>query len=225
MCDAEVRLIHTTDTRFIVMVETVWLKAGIVREAALVLGGSLLIAAAAQLQIVLPFSPVPITAQTFAVLLIAALFGSKRGSATVFTYLTVGALGLPVFAGGAFGIMRLVGPTAGYLAGFLAAAFVVGLLSERGWDRKLWTAATSMIVGNAIIYAAGILWLSRFVGWEAVLRKGFLPFLPGDALKIVLATVLLPTGWTFIGRSNTRFVTALPRAENSTKNREEAEVP
>jgi biotin transporter BioY len=82
-----------------------------------------------------------------------------------------------------------------------------------------------MIVGNAIIYAAGILWLSRFVGWEAVLRKGFLPFLPGDALKIVLATVLLPTGWTFIGRSNTRFVTALPRAENSTKNREEAEVP
>jgi len=218
-------LIHTTDTRFIVMVETVWLKAGIVREAALVLGGSLLIAAAAQLQIVLPFSPVPITAQTFAVLLIAALFGSKRGSATVFTYLTVGALGLPVFAGGAFGIMRLVGPTAGYLAGFLAAAFVVGLLSERGWDRKLWTAATSMIVGNAIIYAAGILWLSRFVGWEAVLRKGFLPFLPGDALKIVLATVLLPTGWTFIGRSNTRFVTALPRAENSTKNREEAEVP
>jgi len=218
-------LIHTTDTRFIVMVEVVWLKAGFVREAALVLGGSLLIAAAAQMQIVLPFSPVPITAQTFAVLLIAALFGSKRGSATVATYLTVGAWGLPVFAGGAFGIMRLVGPTAGYLVGFLAAAYVVGLLSERGWDRKLWTAATSMIVGNAIIYASGILWLSRFVGWEAVLRTGFLPFLPGDALKIVLATVLLPTGWTFIGRSSTRFVTTLLRAENSTKDREKAAVP
>ena len=218
-------MIHTTDTRFIVMVEAVWLKAGIIREAALVLGGSLLIAAAAQLQIALPFSPVPITAQTFAVLLIAALFGSKRGSATVATYLTVGAWGLPVFAGGAFGIMRLVGPTAGYLAGFLAAAYVVGLLSERGWDRKLWTAATGMIIGNAIIYAAGILWLSRFVGWEAVLRTGFLPFLPGDAPKIVLATVLLPTGWRIIGRSSTQFVTALPRAENSTKEREEAEAP
>ncbi len=218
-------MIHTTDTRFIVMVEAVWLKAGIIREAALVLGGSLLIAAAAQLQIALPFSPVPITAQTFVVLLMAALFGSKRGSATVLTYLTLGTLGLPVFAGGAVGIMRLVGPTAGYLAGFLAAAYVVGLLSERGWDRKLWTAATGMIIGNAIIYAAGILWLSRFVGWEAVLRTGFLPFLPGDALKIVLATVLLPTGWRIIGRSSTQFVTALPRAENSTKEREEAEAP
>lgn len=218
-------MIQATNTRFIVMVEAVWLKAGIVREVALVLGGSLIIAAAAQLQIVLPFSPVPITAQTFAVLLMAALFGSKRGSVTIVTYLTFGAIGLPVFAGGAFGIMRLVGPTAGYLAGFLAAAYVVGLLSERGWDRKLWAAATSMIIGNVIIYAAGILWLSRFVGWEAVLRTGFLPFLPGDALKIVLATVLLPTGWTFIGRSSTQFVAALPRTKNGGNDVETTEPP
>ena len=209
-------MIHTTDSRFIVMVDAVWMKAGILREAALVLGGSLLIGLAAQLQILLPFSPVPITAQTFAVLLIAALFGSKRGLATVITYLMYGAIGLPVFAGGTFGIMRLVGPTAGYLAGFLAAAYVVGSLSERGWDRKPWTAAASMIIGNVIIYAVGIIWLSRFVGWESVLRTGFLPFLPGDAFKIVLATALLPSGWTLLGQSSTRFMSSRPAHNEST---------
>ena len=110
-------------------------------------------------------------------------------------------MGLAVFAGGAFGIARLVGPTAGYLVGFLAAAFVVGLLSERGWDRKPWTTAASMIIGNGIIYVVGVIWLSRFVGWQAVLSTGFLPFLAGVALKIALATILLPAGWKLIGRS------------------------
>jgi biotin transporter BioY len=108
---------------------------------------------------------------------------------------------LPVFAGGALGVARLLGPTAGYLVGFIAAAFVVGLLSERGWDRKAWTTATSMLIGNSIIYMAGVLWLSRFVGWQAVLSTGFLPFLVGDALKLALATVLLPTGWRLIGQA------------------------
>jgi biotin transport system substrate-specific component len=184
-----------------VMIEAVWVKSGVGREVALILGGSLLIALSAQLQFVLPFSPVPITGQTFAVLLLGALYGSKRGPATVVTYLALGVMGLPVFAGGAFGLSRLVGPTAGYLVGFLAAAFVVGLLSERGWDRKPWATAVSMIIGNGIIYVTGILWLSRFVGWQAVLSTGFLPFLPGDALKIALATILLPAGWKLIGRS------------------------
>jgi biotin transporter BioY len=110
-------------------------------------------------------------------------------------------MGFPVFAGGTYGIARLVGPTAGYLVGFLAAAFVVGLLSERGWDRKPWTTAVSMIIGNGMIYVAGVLWLSRFVGWQAVLSTGVLPFLAGDALKITLATILLPAGWKLIGRS------------------------
>jgi biotin transport system substrate-specific component len=192
---------EAADTYHRVMIEAVWLKSGIVRELALLLAGSLLIALSAQLRFVLPFSPVPITGQTFAVLLVGALYGSKRGAATVLTYLGLGAMGLPVFAGGSLGIARLVGPTAGYLVGFLAAAFVVGLLSERGWDRKPWTTAVSMIVGNLIIYAAGVLWLSRFVGWQAVLGAGVLPFLVGDALKIGLAMLLLPAGWTLIGRS------------------------
>ena len=86
--------------------------------------------------------------------------------------------------------------------GFVAAAFVVGLLSERGWDRKPWTTAASMIIGNGVIYVPGLLWLSKFVGWQAVLSTGLLPFLAGDALKIVLATILLPVGWKLIGRSS-----------------------
>jgi biotin transport system substrate-specific component len=183
------------------MIEAVWLKSGIGREVALILGGSLLIALSAQLQFVLPFSPVPMTGQTFAVLLLGALYGSTRGPATVVTYLALGVMGLPVFAGGGFGVARLVGPTAGYLVGFLAAAFVVGLLSERGWDRKPWATAVSMIIGNGMIYVAGVLWLSRFVGWSAVLSTGVLPFLAGDALKIALATILLPAGWKLIGRA------------------------
>jgi biotin transport system substrate-specific component len=197
----EAYMMEAADTYHRVMIEAVWLKSGIGREIALVLGGSLLIALSAQLQFVLPFSPVPITGQTFAVLLLGALYGSKRGPATVVTYLALGAVGLPVFAGGAFGIARLVGPTGGYLLGFVAAAFVVGLLSERGWDRKLWTTAVGMIIGNGIIYVAGVLWLSRFVGWPAVLSTGVLPFLAGDALKIALATILLPAGWKLIGRA------------------------
>ena len=192
---------EAAETRQAVMIDAVWLKVGASREVVLILGGSLLIALSAQLQFALPFSPVPITGQTFTVLLIGALYGSRRGSATVVTYLALGAMGLPVFAGGASGLTRLFGPTAGYLAGFVVAAFVVGLLSERGWDRKPLTTAVSMTIGNFIIYAAGIIWLSRFVGWPAVLSTGFLPFLAGDALKIVLATILLPVGWKFIGRS------------------------
>jgi biotin transport system substrate-specific component len=182
------------------MIDAVWPTAGARREVILILGGSLLIALAAQLQILLPFSPVPVTGQTFAVLLLGALYGSRRGPAAVVTYLMLGAIGLPVFAGGAAGLARFVGPTAGYLVGFVAAAFAVGSLSERGWDRRPWTTAASMIIGNVIIYALGILWLSRFVGWEAVLNTGVLPFLPGDALKIALATILLPSGWGIIGR-------------------------
>jgi biotin transport system substrate-specific component len=192
---------EAVDTHHGVMIEAVWLKSGVGREVALMLGGSLLIALLAQLQFVLPFSPVPITGQTFAVLLLGAIYGSMRGPATVLTYLALGVMGLPVFAGGAFGVAKLVGPTAGYLVGFLAAAYVVGVLSERGWDRKPWATAISMIIGNGMIYVTGVLWLSRFVGWQAVPSTGVLPFLAGDALKIVLATILLPAGWKLVGRS------------------------
>jgi biotin transport system substrate-specific component len=195
----EASRMEAADSGHCVMIEAVWLKSGIGREVVLLLGGALLIALSAQLRFALPFSPVPITGQTFAVLLLGALYGSTRGPATVVTYLALGGLGLPVFAGGTFGIARLIGPTAGYLVGFVAAAFLVGFLSERGWDRKPWTTAVSMIIGNGVIYVAGVLWLSMFVGWPAVLSAGILPFLAGDAVKIALATVLLPAGWKLIG--------------------------
>ncbi|MBF8256550.1 MAG: BioY protein [Anaerolineales bacterium] len=183
-----------------VMIDAVWPAAGFWREGALIVGGCLLIALAAHLQILLPNSPVPVTGQTFAILLLGALYGSRRGPATVVTYLMLGAAGLPVFAGGMAGLARFVGPTAGYLVGFVVAAFTVGWLSERRWDRKPWTTAASMIIGNGIIYALGVVWLWRFVGGEAVLNAGVVPFLPGDALKIALATILLPSGWRIIGR-------------------------
>ncbi len=183
-----------------VMIEAMFPKAGVGREVLLVCGGSLLLALAAQFQIVLPFSLVPVTGQTLAVLLLGALYGSRRGPATVLTYLTLGFLGLPLFAGGACGLARFVGPTGGYLVGFLAAAGVVGFLSERGWDRSLKTAAGAMFLGNLVIYAAGACWLSRFVAWDAVLAAGVFPFLVGDALKIGLATVLLPASWRLVGR-------------------------
>jgi len=181
------------------MIEAVWPTPGVGREAALIAGGSLFIALASQLQVPLPFSPVPVTGQTFAVLLLAAIYGSRRGPAAVLTYLTLGFIGLPVFAGGAFGAARLLGPTAGYLVGFVGAAFVVGTLSERGWDRRPWTTAASMILGNLLIYITGVAWLSGFVGSKSVLAVGVLPFLAGDAIKIALATLLLPAGWKCIG--------------------------
>jgi biotin transport system substrate-specific component len=181
-----------------VMVDTIWPMSGLLREVLLILTGSLLIAAAAQIKIPLPFSPVPITGQTFAVLLLAALYGSKRGLATVITYLALGVAGMPIFAGAVSGIAPLIGPTGGYLVGFLAAAYLVGLLSERGWDRKPWSTAVSMVIGNAIIYALGVLWLAYYVGWGNVLSTGVLPFLPGDIIKIGLATILLPAGWKLI---------------------------
>lgn len=181
-----------------VMVDAIWPMSGLLREVVLILAGSLLIAIAAQIKIPLPFSPVPITGQTFAVLLLGALYGSKRGPATVLIYLALGVTGMPIFAGAAAGIAPLLGPTGGYLVGFLAAAYLVGLLSERGWDRKPWSAAMGMIIGNTVIYALGILWLAYYVGWGKVLATGVLPFIPGDIIKIGLATLLLPAGWRLI---------------------------
>ena len=172
----------------------------IIREIVLVVTGSILIAFAAQFYFPLPFSPVPITGQTFAVLLLAALYGHNRGGLTVLTYLILGIAGRPVFASGTFGIATIIGPTGGYLVGFLPAAYIVGFLSKKGWDRKVWTTATSMIIGNVVIYLVGTTWLSRFVGWDNVLQTGLIPFLIGDGAKIVLATLLLPTGWKLINR-------------------------
>jgi biotin transport system substrate-specific component len=168
-------------------------------DAAIVLAGSALIALSAQVAIPLPFSPVPITGQTFGVLLVASLLGRSRGAAAALAYLAEGAAGLPVFAGAAAGPAVLLGPTGGYLLGFVPAAALCGALAERGWDRTGLRTAVSMILGNIVILALGLSWLARFVGAPQVLALGFWPFVPGDIVKIGLAAALLPLGWKALG--------------------------
>src|SRR5688572_11352358 len=147
-----------------VLVDSVWTSDGLTRELTLVIGGSLAIAAAAQLKVFLPFTPVPVTGQTFAVLLIGALYGARRGAATAMSYLALGIMGLPVFSAAPPGPAALLSPTAGYLAGFVAAAWVTGSLSERGWVRKPITAALVLLIGSAVRFACCLLWLDRFTG-------------------------------------------------------------
>ena len=173
-------------------------RYGFVYDVGLIIGGSLVIAVSAQIAI---GYPVPITAQTFAVLMIAALFGARRGVGCLLAYLGEGAAGLPVFAQGKGGLVAFGGPTGGYLVGFVVAAFIVGLLAEKGWDRKFRTTVLAMVIGNIIIYAFGQIWLSHLIGPKAALSTGLYPFIPGDLLKIALAAALLPSTWKFLGPS------------------------
>ncbi|MEA3339828.1 MAG: biotin transporter BioY [Chloroflexota bacterium] len=168
-------------------------------DAALILCGSLFIALSAWVAIPLPFSPVPVTGQTLSVLLVGALLGSRRGSLCLLAYLAEGAFGLRVFAGGMAGLAHLVGPRGGYLVGFVAAAYVTGLLAEREWDRQTGTTLLAMLLGNVAIYAFGLPWLAIFVGIEKALPLGFYPFIAGDLAKLALAALLLPSGWRVLG--------------------------
>jgi biotin transport system substrate-specific component len=166
-------------------------------DIALVVGGSLVIVLSARVAI---GWPVPVTGQTFAVLMIAALLGSRRGCFAVLAYIAEGAAGLPVFAHGRAGFAVLLGPTGGYLAGFIAAAFIVGLLAEKGWDRRIGTTVLAMVFGNIAIYFFGLFWLCCLMGVKrTVLTAGLYPFILGDLTKIVLAAILLPAGWRLLG--------------------------
>lgn len=170
------------------------------RDVVLITAFSLITALAAQVAIPLPFTPVPITGQTFAVLLGGALLGAKRGALSMLLYLSEGAIGLPVFAGGSSGFAKLAGPTGGYLIGFVVAAFLVGALAERGWDRRFWSAVAAMLIGEGAIYLFGLSWLARFVPSGKVFTLGMLPFLPGDLIKILLAATALPSAWAILRR-------------------------
>lgn len=165
-----------------------------------ILGGTLFIALSAQLAIPLPFTPVPVTGQTLAVLLTGVLLGSHRAGWCLLMYLAEGVAGLPVFAGGTAGIVHLFGPTGGYLLGFVPAAFLTGRLAERGWDRRFGTAFAAMLLGNLAIYLFGLPWLAYFVGADKALALGLLPFVPGDVFKLLLATAMLPAGWKLLER-------------------------
>lgn len=183
----------------------------VAREATLALAGVALLALSARIVIPLPhtilltlpfdfiirvpFSVVPITGQTFAVLLLAAAYGARRGLASVALYLLAGAAALPVFAAAASVASY------GYLGGFALAAVVVGWLADRGWGRTLATSIAAMLVGEVAIYACGLLWLARFVGWDAVIAQGLAPFVIGDALKLLAAALLLPAAWVVTRRA------------------------
>lgn len=164
-------------------------------DAGLVVAGSALVGLAAQAEVRLPFTPVPLTGQTFAVLLVGALLGARRGALAMLAYLAEGAAGMPVFAGGAAGAGALLGPTGGYLLGFVPAAFVTGALAERGWDRRVLTTWAAMALGSATIFLCGLPWLAQFVGWDRVFAMGLAPFLVGDVIKQVLAALALPAAW------------------------------
>src|SRR4051812_40076210 len=174
-----------------------------VSSFALVVGFSLVTALAAQVAIPLPWTPVPITGQTFAVLLTGALLGSRLGALAMLAYLLEGAGGLPFFAAGGSGIQRLFfSPTSGYLLSYPVAAFVVGLLAERGWDRRFLTAAAAMALGSLVILLGGWAWLARFVSPAAAFEAGVAPFLIGDVIKIALAAAVLPSGWALLRKTS-----------------------
>ena len=161
---------------------------------------NLLLVACAYVTILLPFSPVPITGQTFGVLLVAMVLGRVRGTAVVVAYVAEGLAGLPVFAGGSGGMHILFGPTGGYLIGFVAAAYLAGWLSEKGWDRSIFRSSVAMLIGYVIIFAFGLLALGRFVPTSALLMAGLWPFMPGMIAKICLACWMLPVARKFVSR-------------------------
>jgi len=171
------------------------------RALLLAVVGSLLLTISAKVQI--PMWPVPMTMQTFAVLVIGAAYGWKLGGATVALYLAEGALGLPVFANAperGIGMAYMMGPTGGYLLGFLASAMVLGWLAERGWDRSVVGTLAGMTLGTAMIFGLGFAYLATLIGAEAAFVNGVMPFLAGGALKIALAAAVLPMAWTLVKR-------------------------
>lgn len=177
---------------------------------ALVLLGVALMALSAQVAIRVPGTPVPVTGQTFGVLATATALGFRRGIVSVGLYLVLGFL-LPIYAGGASGLGHIVasqgghlvlGPTGGYLLGFVLAAAVAGRLAELGWDRRYAGALAAMLLGNALVYAVGVPWLAAATGIPAgeALRQGLYPFVIGDAIKFALAAAVFPIGWWVVGR-------------------------
>ncbi|GAA2827566.1 biotin transport system substrate-specific component [Aminobacter aminovorans] len=169
-------------------------------DIAAIVAGSLLLTASAKIQ--MPFYPVPMTVQTLVVIGLGLALGPIRGAAAVALYLTQGALGLPVFAGTpekGIGLAYMMGPTGGYLAGYLPAALLAGWLAERGWDRNVVTAMLAALLAGAVIYLPGLLWLGSVVGWDKpVLALGLYPFIPSDIMKAVLAALAFPAAWKWL---------------------------
>lgn len=190
------------------LIDAILPQRQMIHNILLVIFFTVLMALSAQVAIPLPFTPVPLTLQTLTVLLTGALLGSRLGAVTMLAYLAEGLAGLPVFAGGANawsassipGVPVIMGPTLGYLIGFVFGAALVGFLAERGWDRRWWSTFLAMLLGNMVIYAFGVGWLSTIAGLTVALAKGMVPFLLGDAIKIAAAMAALPGGWALVNK-------------------------
>src|SRR5215210_742051 len=189
------------------------LTAGADASAAIRAGAVLFItaatAAAAQISVHLPFTPVPFAMQDMVVLIGGAALGSRLGMSAQIVYLAAGIAGLPVFAASAVlpqGPLRLLGPTGGYLLSYPVAAYLTGRLAERGFDRRYATSVIAMIAGLAVIFAFGVSWLAMFarpaaLGYAAALSAGLYPFLAGDVLKVLFGAAVLPAVWKVVGRT------------------------
>lgn len=189
------------------LIDRLWPAAErpLVRQAILVVLGSLLMWASAKAQV--PMWPVPMTMQSFVVLVIGMGYGSRLGAATVGFYLLEGALGLPVFAGTpekGIGLAYMMGPTGGYLLGFVLAAATVGWLAERGWDRSLPLAVTAMVIGTVLLFVPGVAWLASLIGFSKAVAAGVTPFLLASIVKLALAAAVMPLAWRAVEARESR---------------------
>jgi biotin transport system substrate-specific component len=175
-------------------------------DVGLVSLGTALITVSAQVSIPLPFTPVPITGQTFAVLLVGASLGTVRGGGSALLYMLIGIAGAPVYADGAHGWAQITGASGGYLVGFVLAGALTGHLAERRWDRRFSSALGAMLTGNVVIFLVGLPWLAIVLdtNLEKTLEYGLYPFIPGEIVKLYLAAALLPTAWRALGRVDRR---------------------
>ncbi len=177
-------------------------NVSLLTNALLVLGGALFVALSAQISIPLPFTPVPITGQTFAVLLVAGSLGSVCGTLSMGLYLLMGIVGLPVYADHTHGIEVIKGATGGYIIGFIIAGLIVGLMADRGWDKKFSSSVTMMLTGNVVVFLVGLVWLQQVLHTNLAdtLKYGLYPFVPGEVLKLYLAGALFPGAWALVRR-------------------------
>jgi len=193
-----------------VLTESFWQaenNALLVKRLVLVIVGIFALAVAAKIKLPIPPSPVPVTMGTFAVLTIGAAYGPRLGLVTIIGYMLIGALGFDIFANSsaeANGLTYMMGGTGGYLVGYVLATLAMGYLARIGWDRNVFKMGASMLIGNALIYIPGILWLAVLYTWDKpILAWGLTPFLIGDAMKLALAALIVPALWKLIGSART----------------------
>ena len=175
----------------------------LLKKAVLVMAGIAFLAIAAKIKV--PMFPVPMTMGTFAVLTMGAAYGERLGLVTILGYMLIGALGFDIFAGSSaenFGLTYMKGGTGGYLVGYVLAVIALGTLARAGWDRSALKMAGAMLLGNALIYVPGLIWLGMLYGWDKpILQWGLTPFLLGDVLKLAMAAIILPFAWKMVGRT------------------------